>query len=71
MKSFYSAKNDKSPPRELKPMKLSQKVVINGKDSYLTPTDSDHPASLKDENDKEGEFMDDFESLLYEEDGKN
>jgi hypothetical protein len=52
-----------------KHLKISQRVVTNAKESNLVPSELDYPVSMKDDREKENPYFDEFENLLYEEEG--
>jgi hypothetical protein len=53
-----------------KNMKISQRVITNPKESNLVPSELEYPVSVKDEREKETPYFDEFENLLYEEEGE-
>lgn len=54
---------------QTKPLKISQKVTINPKESNLVASELEYPASLNDQNDKDAAYIDDFQNLLFEDEG--
>ncbi len=52
-----------------KHLKISQRVITNPKESNLVPSELDYPVSMKDDREKENPYFDEFENLLYEEEG--
>lgn len=56
-----------SQPRNLK---ISQRVATNPKESNLVPSEKDYAVSVQDEKEKESPYLDEFENLLYEEEGE-